>query len=634
MWALSLARAIRTGLEPVSRWSGAIGAVCLIVGMLTVVAEVALRSTLSITFSGTIEIIQCLLVIIIFSGMAYAQLKKKHVRVDILVSRFSPTAKLATTACAELVALGIVGIISWRSVVQAQYSVVTQTHTGLMGIPLWPLAVLTAIFMGIFTLALLTSFLESLGELIALGVRKYLWIIPGIIVTFILFAMSFWPSIFLPIKIAPQTFGVISILVMFGLIFLNVHIGAATAIVALWGIAYLAFPGAGLTILGMTSQSTASNYSWSVLPLFILMGFIVVSTGLSRSLYYTAHKWLGHFPGGLASATIGASAVFAAVVGDPMSGAVALSSVALPEMKTYKYDDKLATGAIASGSTIGGLIPPSLAFIVYGMTVEQSIGRLFMAGVLPGILVASAFILLISALCSINPKLGPPGPVTTFKEKVVSVRGSWPILLLIILVLGGIYGGIFSATEAGSIGAFGALVFGLAMGRLTFKASLQQAIEAVQMAGMIFFMLIYATVFAQFFAITQFPIVLAEFITGLAVSKYITLTAILLMYFGFGCILPSIPVIVLTMPIIFPLIIGLGFDPIWFGVLMILLSQVALLTPPVGMTVFAMSGVTDVPIYTIFRGVVPFWITLLAVTVLLVAFPQISLVLPNLMLGS
>ncbi len=633
MWALSLARVIRTGIEPVSRWGIIVGAVALIVCMLTVVSEVALRSTLRLTFSGTIEIVQFLLVIIFFSGLAYAQFNKKHIKVDILINRFPPAAQLATRACAELVTLAIIAIIGWRSVIQAQYSLVTHTHTGLMEIPLWPLGFLTAVFMALFTLALLSSFLEVLGELIALGNKKYLWIIPGIIATIILYAMSFWPSIFLPIEIAPQTFGIISILVMFVLIFLNVHIGAATAVVALWGMGYLASTHSGLTMLGMTSQSTAANYVWSVLPLFIFMGFIIVGTGFGRNLYYTAHKWLGHFRGGLASATVGASAVFAAVVGDPMSGAVTLSAVALPEMKAYKYDVKLSTGAIASGSTIGGLIPPSLAFIVYGVTVEQSIGRLFMAGILPGILVTLAFILLISVRCSINPKLGPPGPVTTLKEKVTSLGVSWPIMLLIIVVLGGIYGGIFTATEAGSIGVFGALVIGLTMKRLTFKKSFKHAIEAVQLAGLIFFMLIYATVFAQFFSVTQLPIILAEFIAGLAVSKYVTLTIILLMYFVLGFVLPSIPIIVLTMPIIFPMIIALGFDPIWFGVLMILLSQIALLTPPIGLTVFAMSGVTDVPMYTIFRGVIPFWITLLVVTVILIAFPQISLVLPNLMIG-
>jgi tripartite ATP-independent transporter DctM subunit len=303
-------------------------------------------------------------------------------------------------------------------------------------------------------------------------------------------------------------------------------------------------------------------------------------------------------------------------------------------MTEYKYDIRLATGAIASGSTIGGLIPPSLAFIVYGVTVEQSIGRLFMAGILPGVLVTLTLIVLVTVLCSMNPTLGPPAPASTFREKVTSVRFSWPVLLLIVIVLGGIYGGFFTPTEAGAVGALGSLVIGLAMHRLPFRGSFDHAIGAVQMAGMIFFMMIYATAFAQFFAVTQLPIGLAKYITGLTVSKYITLTGILLLYFVLGFVLPSMPVIVLTMPIIFPAVTALGFDPIWFGVLMILLSQVALLTPPIGMTVFAMSGVTNVPMYTIFRGVIPYWIVLLAVTVVLIAFPQISLVLPNLVFGS
>lgn len=629
-----LTHLLKKGLESVCWWSSIVGAIALIICMLSIVVDVSLRTTLNVTFPGTIEVVQVLLVIIFFGGMAYTQITKRHIRVDVLVNKFSPTAKLATTSCADLVALGIISIISWQSVMQGQFAWITNLNTGMLKIPLWPLAILTAFFMALFALAVLTDFLESLGKLIASGSKNYLWLVPGIVVTLALFGMSFWPSIFLPIKIEPYTFGLIALLLMFVLMFLHVHIGAAMAMITLWGMSYLASSGAGLALLGMTSQSTASNYIWSVLPLFILMGLLVAAAGLSRDLYTTAYKWVGHMPGGLASATVGACGAFAAVVGDPMTGAVTMSKISLPEMKTHKYDIRLAVGSIAAGSTIGVLIPPSLSFIVYGLMTEQSIGRLFIAGIIPGIVMTVALILLIFVRSRMNPRFGPAGPPTTLGEKVKSLKYSWAVLVLFLLVIGGIYVGIFTPTEAGAIGAFGALVIGLGMRRLNFKACFKTALGGVGMAGMVFFIFIYATAITQFFAITKLPIALGDLVVGLDVSPYVTLALILFIYLILGCLMNALPVIILTLPIVYPTVMALGFDPIWFGVLVTIMTQVGTITPPIGITVFAMAGVSDVPMYTIFRGVTPFWLVMLVVVAIVVMFPQLCLFLPNLMMGS
>lgn len=633
MWASTLARLLRNGVEPVSRWSAIVGVVALIGSVLLVVVDITLRLVLNLGVPGSIELIQRLLILIFFSGMAYTQIGNKHVRVDVVVNRFSPAAKLAITVCADLVAVVIVSIISWQSVVQGVSLWSMGYTTPLLEIPQWPWAIITAVFMALFALAIVTDLLKSLGKLIASGSKNYVWLLPGIIVSFVLFGMAFWPSIFLPVKIEPQSFGIVSILVMFALIFLHVPIGAAMAVTALWSMDYLASTKAGLALLGTTSQTTASNYMFSVIPLFIFMGLLVAASQLNRDLYVTAYKWLGHTPGGLASATVGACAGFAAVVGETMAGAITMSSIALPEMKAYKYEPGLATASIAAGGTLGVLIPPSIPFVVYGIMVEQSIGRLFIAGIFPGILMAASLILLIYVRCLRNPKLGPPGPATTLRAKVTSLKGSSPVLVLFLLVIGGIYLGIFTPTEAGAVGAFGALVIGLGMRRLTFRASLATTLNAIQMAGMIFFIFIYAMAVTQSFAITRLPFALADFVAGLAVSRYLALGVILLIFLMLGCIMNALPVIILTLPVIFPVAMGLGFDPIWFGVLVAIMVEIATITPPIGMNVFALAGVSDVPMYTIFRGVVPFWLVMLGVTAILIAFPQIALFLPNLMMG-
>lgn len=628
-----LVRLSRSVVEPVSYWSSMVGAIALVATMLLIGIDVALRSTLRVTFPATIEVVQISLVIIFFSGMAYTQIAKKHVRVDILISRFSHGARLVTTLCADLMTMGIVCIISWQSVVQAQFAQSSSYVTGILRIPMWPLGILISVFMALLGLAVLIDFLEHLDALRASGGKNYLWLACGTIVTLMLLSMFVRPNMFLPIDIAPQTLGIIALLLLFALIFLFVHIGAAMAVIALWVTGYLSSPGAGLALLGMVSQSVAANYTWSVVPLFVCMGLLVAGAGFSRDLYSTAHKWLGRMPGGLASATVGACSAFAAVVGDTLSGVATMSVVALPQMRAYKYDDKLATASIAAGSTIGALIPPSIPFIVYGIMVEESIGKLFIAGLLPGILMAGSLILMISVRCRIDPQLGPAGSSTTLREKVISLTGSWPVLALFLLVLGGIYLGFFTANEAGAIGALGSLVIGLSMRRIPLKKFFEAAIGAVQLSSMLFFIFIYAIAITQAFAVTRLPFALANLTAGLAAPRYVTLALILFMYLILGCIINALPGIILTLPLVFPTVVALGFDPIWFGVLIVIMAQIGTITPPIGLNVFAMAGLCDVPMYRIFRGVTPFWIIMLGEVAILIAFPEIALFLPNLMIG-
>jgi len=617
----------------ISSWCSAFGGIVLTAMVLLISIEVILRFTLKQSIPGVIELVEIMLIIVLFSGMASVGLAKEHIRVDILINRFSKSAKLATIASADMVTMVVIGIITWQSLLQAIFLNESGYQTGLLKIPLWPFAISISVFTGIFFLAILITVIENVKALFSLGRINWLMLIPGIAVILIFIMTAYNPAI-LGFEIEPETFGIISLLVLGVLIFLGVYIGAAMAAVAIWGMSFMISPEAGLSLIAMTSQSVSSNYIWSVGPLFMLMGLLVANAGFSRDVYNTAYKWMGYSPGGLASATVGACGAFAAVVGDSLTGVVTMGTISLPEMKKYKYDIKLATGAICAGGTIGILIPPSLGFIIYGMIIEESIGKLFIAGIIPGILLTVLMMLSVYVRCRINPALGPRGPKTKISEKLLSIKDSLGIIILFFLVIGGIYSGVFTPNEAGAIGAFGALIIGLIMRRLNVAKIKDAVMGSIGLAAMIFFIFIYATAITQFLAITQLPVLLADYVAALNTPRYLTLIIILLTYLVLGCVMNALPVVILTLPIIFPTIQTLGFDPIWFGVLLVMMVEIGQITPPIGMSVFAMSSVApDVPMYTIFKGVLPFWIIMVVVVALIIIFPQIALFLPNLMMG-
>lgn len=428
------------------------------------------------------------------------------------------------------------------------------------------------------------------------------------------------------------TVGLIGIGILLILLFSRMPIGFVMALVGFVGFAYLTDFEAALGLLRTVPYRTFADYSMSVIPLFILMGEFCFFAGLSKDLYATVHNWLGHLRGGLSMATVGACAGFAAVSGSSLATAATMGKVALPEMKRYKYDDRLATGSIAAGGTIGILIPPSVVLIIYGVITEQSIGKLFAAGFIPGILEAVFYMVTIYILCLHNPLMGPPGPKTSLKQKIVSLKNTWVVLLLFALVIGGLYFGVFSPTEAAGVGAFGAFAFGLARRRLGWQAIKSSLIEAGKTTAMIFIILTGAMILGYFLAVSRLPFELASFIGGLAINRYLILGFILVIYILLGCVMDSLAMILLTVPIFFPLITQLGFNPIWFGILIVRVCEIGLITPPVGLNVYIIKGVAeDVPMHTIFKGIIPFLIADICHVALLVAVPQISLLLPSLM---
>ncbi len=431
----------------------------------------------------------------------------------------------------------------------------------------------------------------------------------------------------------PFEIGCIGLFILIVLLFLGIHIGVVMAVVGFFGISYLNGWMGGLMVLKTVPFTTFADYGMSVVPLFILMGSICFHAGVSTDLYNTVHKWIGQLRGGLAIATVGACAAFAAISGSSLATAATMGTVALPEMKRHKYKESLATGCVAAGGSIGILIPPSVPFILYGVLANQSIGKLFMAGIIPGILQAVFYVATISIICKRNPSIGPKGPKYSFKEKVQSLKSSWVVMMLFTVVIGGIYLGIFSPTEAAGIGACSAVLCGVLRRRLTWSKFNQSLTDTLKNTAMIFTIFLGAMILGYFLAVTRIPFELASFIGGLPVNRYVILLIILLLYIFLGAMMDSLAMILLTVPIFYPLITSLGFDPIWFGVIIVRVTEIGLISPPVGLNVFIIKGLVDkdTSMMTVYRGIAPFIAADLCHLALLVAFPKISLLLPSLM---
>lgn len=431
---------------------------------------------------------------------------------------------------------------------------------------------------------------------------------------------------------SPELVGVLGIILLLFLFALRVPVGIAMLLVGFLGYCYLSSVDAALSKLGMDVFATASSYSLSVIPLFILMGMILSYAGLGAKLYRAVDVWLGHLRGGMAMATIGACAAFAAVCGSTVATVATMAKVALPEMKQYGYKDSLATACVAAGGTLGILIPPSVILVLYGVLTLEPIGKLLIAGVLPGLLQAALFMGVIYFQVRLNPTLAPLRAGAALKERLLSLKGMWPVIAIFSLVMGGIYFGVFTPTEAGAIGAFTALLVALVTRSLDRGGLIRSLDDTVRTTAMILLVVIGATVFGHFLAISRIPVEVAEFAAGLQVSRYIILAVVLLLIVFLGFFLEGIAILVLTVPILYPIITNLGFDGLWFGVIMIIALSIGLVTPPVGISVFITGGVAkDVPLQTIFRGVILFWLAMIACAVLLIAFPQIVTWLPGLM---
>lgn len=430
----------------------------------------------------------------------------------------------------------------------------------------------------------------------------------------------------------PTIIGIIGIVVLFLALLSRMPVGLVLTLVGFLGFSSLVTLEAGVSLLGNQPFSIASDYGLTVVPLFILMGQFAFHSGISERLYGAAHKVMGHFRGGLAMAGIVACALFAAICGSSVATAATIGSVSIQEMKKYKYDPKLATGSLAAGGTLGILIPPSVAFIIYGIITEQSISKLFLAGIFPGTLLATLFIITIYVLTRFNPNLCPKVPKAELKEMIISLFGVMEALALFALVMGGLFIGFFTPTEAGAIGALGALAIALARRRLGWQGFIAALNETLRITAMTYVIIIGAMIFSHFLVVTQIPAELVDVVSRLPLPPLFIISAIIIIFLIGGCFLDGPSLILILTPIFFPVAKTLNINPIWFGVIVVIMTEMGLLTPPVGLNVYTISGVAkDVPLEDIFRAIFPFLIPMIICVIILMFFPEIALFLPGLM---
>jgi tripartite ATP-independent transporter DctM subunit len=432
---------------------------------------------------------------------------------------------------------------------------------------------------------------------------------------------------------SPTLAGIVGIVALLALLALRMPIGIAMALVGAVGIAVLNSPEAALTILGSYPYSYSAVHALSVIPLFVLMGNFAAVSGMGGDLYAAANAWVGNRRGGLASATVLACAGFAALSGSSVASAVTMGRVALPEMRRYNYDPRLAAGVVAAGGTLGILIPPSTILIIYAILTEQSIGRLFLAGFLPGLLLTALFVLTVALVCWVRPGFGPPAPALPLRERFSALGRASALLVVVAATIGGIYAGVFTVTDAAAVGAFLTMLHALWRRRLTLAALADALLQTVRTTAMVFLILIGAHIFTPFLALSRIPTDLADLLAALALPAAAVLAIILVSYILLGMFLEGFAMLVLTVPIVFPIVTALGYDPVWFGIFMVIVLEMGLISPPVGINVFVVKGVAeDVPMGKIFAGILPFWVAMLVCVLILVAFPQIALVLPNTMI--
>lgn len=615
-------------IYPISRGLNIASTIIVGIMILPIVFDVLSRILFNKSLMGVIELMEFSMVAIVFGALANTQINKGHIRIDILVERFPKKVQDIIDVFNYAIGFILFSILAWQLYIQIGIKSGLKSHA--LGIPISIFIAIAAVGTLIFAVVILIDLLTSISKLFKNGVYF------GVLLVLILAAaVIMLPAILqmFSIRITGLALGALGFCVLFILLFFRLPIATGMALIGLLGMIIVSGkPDAALKMIGIAPYSATASFMLVVVPLFILMGELAFRSGISQDLFDTAYKWLGRLPGGLAMSSVAGCAGFSAVCGDSIATAVTMGTVALPEMKKKKYNPGLATGCIAAGGTLGILIPPSAGFIFYAIVAEESIGKLFMAGLIPGVMLTFLFMAYIFIATKRNPALGPPGESSTFKEKIVSLKGVIGMIFLIVLILGGILTGLFSPTEGGAVGAFGAFIFALAKRKLTLKSLMLSLQTTVNVTCMLMSILIGVAVLGYFLAATRLPFELAAFVTGLDVGRYVILLGVVVLYIILGCIMNVIPIILLTLPAILPTVLSLGFDPIWFGVITVLLMQMGQITPPIGINLFAINGVAkDVPIETIAKGVLPFFVCMLVAVLLLVIFPQIALFLPNLL---
>jgi len=615
----------------VERFFNGVAAAIVVFMMGLTTVDVALRYLFNSPLAGVYTLCEMLMVGIVYLAIAYVQQQKGHVRVDVLIDHLQGPPRLAFELGTLILALVSFSLMTWQAGRLAWDAWVTGDYAmGLIEYPFWPTKFAMTFGLGLLCLRLVTDITNLILELRKTSPQWILWLLAAFLPLAI---FSVFLGVVSPGQFPPTTVGWILLVAMIVVLFMGLPVAFGLLLVGTVGYWVLAGADKTFLILGAVPYSEITNYPLTVVPLFILMGNLAYQAGFAQSLYETAQKWVGSIPGGLAQATIVGGAAFGAACGSGLASCATLSKICIPTMRKAGVDDKLALGSVAAAGPLAQMIPPSIVMVVYAFITDQSVGKLLIAGIIPGLIAAGAFMVMIYIRCRLNPRLVPLSPEkTSWKERVVSLRHSWGIAMMALIVMGGIYTGLFTPTEAGALGASGTLLLGVLSRRLGVRNFRDAVMDSTRTAAMIFLIIAAAFLFSYFMGISRIPSNLSDFIVGLPVPRIVILIGVLLLYIVAGMFIDMLAFAFLTLPIIFPAIVALGYDPIWFGVITVHMFEVALITPPFGLNLYIIRGIVpDKSMRDVIEGVGWFVAVDMGILAIYVAFPQVATWLPSLM---
>lgn len=618
---------IYEGVAFLAKTLNSVAGVTLALMVVLAFSDVVLRYIFHRPLKGTAELIEVMMTIIYSAPLAFAEIRKAHISIDFVIKRIPTKIAFVINTVTDIISTSAAIPIAFR--IFAYGNMIRSRHivTDTLRVPIYPFIYLMGLAWLAFALAKIINLIKVKRER---GSQYWIGVLVGVAILCLCVLILLGRDSFL--YISPERVGFIGWIVLLILTFSGMEMGFVLSSVAICGMLHIIGLMPTLGQIGSNPFHVVASYNLSVYPLFILMGTIVYLSGIGENLFGVANKWVGHVRGGLAMASVIASAIFGAVSGSGTANAATMSKISIPAMRKLKYNIKLAAGSVAAGGTIGVLIPPSTVFVLYGILTQTSIGKLFIAGILPGILKTVVYLIVINVLCKRNPDWGPRGPKVEWKEKFYSLRHMWSIILLFIMVIGGIYTGVFTPTEAAGVGAFGALICAVILRKMNPKKFVQSCIDTTKVSGSMGSILVGAYLLGFFLAVTRLPLQLSNYIVSLGINRFIILFFLIILFLICGSIMDILSVVVAIIPIVTPLMVQLGFDQVWFGVLVCWLFEIGALTPPIGINVFYVKAtVPDIDLQDIFSGVMPFYIADMVAIVLLVAFPQIATFLPNLM---
>jgi tripartite ATP-independent transporter DctM subunit len=616
-----------------SRWTNIIGISALFLMIVLNFVDVILDTRLIHSpIRGITELTEIMMITGIWLAVAHAQNEKGHISIDVITGRVSSQKRLALDFINSILTMGTVAIIIWRVTYQAIYFADKHMmHAQYLNIPSFPFAIVIAIGAAALFLLMLRDFLKIIIEATQANLKKSYWsvmiAVPVLLGVFVWFWMQ--PDLW---NISLSLVAIIGVVFFLLLMLSGMPIAFSMMLTAVVFISHIRGSLTALDMIATDIYRTSGSYAYSVLPFFMMMGFFCLHARFGEDLYKAGYRWLGHMRGGLSYATIGACTGFAAIVGDPVASVSTMGSAALPQMRKYNYDDRLSAGSIVAGSSLGPIIPPSSAFILVGLLTGVPVGSLLISGIVPGLLMAACFMLVVYIWCRFQPSAGPAGEKTGWIQRFTSLKAGGPVLMIFLVCIGGIYMGIFTPTRGGAVGAFSALVIALIMGRYRWNNFSQALLDGGKNVSVVFLLLTGGLMFTRFLAWCNVSDTISEFITGLGLSATGFMIITLILFLILGCFIDIMPMILIGIPVFFPIAMNMGINPIWFCLLAVAIINLGGMTPPVGVIMFVLKGIRrDIPMDIIYKGTIPFVFATIVALAILFLVPVLTTWLPDLM---